>query len=109
MKGGLLMKNKKWGLLAFSVLGAVLLIMSVFMVANNGKAADKETVKIGFIGPYSGFASTDGIPMRKNFELAVKIMNERGGILVAKNQLYYDDVSSLIAARWQERPSLLTK
>jgi branched-chain amino acid transport system substrate-binding protein len=93
MKGGLVMKNKKWGLLAVAVLGMVFLVASIFMVANSGKAAEKETVKIGFIGPYSGFASTDGIPMRKNFELAVKIMNEKGGILGGRKieALYYDD------------------
>lgn len=59
------MKNKKWGLLAVVVLVTVLLTVSMLMVAHKGKAAEKETVKIGFIGPYSGFASTDGIPMRK--------------------------------------------
>jgi branched-chain amino acid transport system substrate-binding protein len=83
------MRNKKWGLLAV----AVLITTITLMVAGIGTAASKEPVKIGFIGPYSGFASTDGIPMRKNFELAVKVINDKGGILGGRKveALYYDD------------------
>jgi branched-chain amino acid transport system substrate-binding protein len=83
------MKKRKWGLLAVVVLATFVTLMS----AGNGTAASNETVKIGFIGPYSSFASTDGIPMRKNFELAVKIMNQKGGILGDRKieALYYDD------------------
>ena len=83
------MSNKKWGLLVIVVLG----ILGIIMSAGQGMAASQEPIKIAFIGPFSGFASSDGIPMRKNFELAVKVMNQKGGILGGRKieALYYDD------------------
>ena len=41
----------------------------------------KEPVKLGFIGPLTGYAIDDGRLMAANFQLAIDVQNEKGGIL----------------------------
>ena len=51
-----------------------------------------ETAKIGFFAPLTGPASADGLAARTGAEIAVAILNEKGGVLGKKVELVvYDD------------------
>ena len=55
-------------------LSALLLLAAA--VAGPVRAQDKETVKVGFIGPLTGGTSANGIGGRNSAELAVKLRND---------------------------------
>ena len=59
-------------------------------------ATEQGPIKIGFIGPLTGFASADGLLMQANFDMAVKLINEKGGIIGGRKieTSYYDDQAS---------------
>ena len=51
-----------------------------------------ETIKIGFFAPLTGPASADGLAAKAGAEIAVEIINERGGVLGKPVELVvYDD------------------
>ena len=55
-------------------------------------APSGEPIKIGFFSPTTGFAAADGTSALQSAQLAVRIVNERGGVLGRPLELvYYDD------------------
>jgi len=53
-----------------------------------------ETIKIGFFSPTTGFAAADGTSALNSAQLAVKLINEAGGVLGKSLELvYYDDAA----------------
>lgn len=75
-----------------SCLLILLLVMSC-VVATEVKAADDKPIRIGFFCPESSpAAAADGQSSRQSAELAVKLINEKGGINGRKVELVaYDD------------------
>lgn len=68
---------------AKKVLAAVLALVIVFSFAacgNNGKKGDSKAILIGSTGPLTGDASSYGISVKNGAELAVKEINEAGGL-----------------------------
>jgi len=56
--------------------------------------ASTEPIKIGFFSPTTGFAAADGTSALQSAQLAVKIINEKGGVLGRPLELvYYDDAA----------------
>ncbi len=54
--------------------------------------SQKEPIKIGFFSPTTGFAAADGTSALQSAQLAVKLINEAGGVLGQPLELiYYDD------------------
>ena len=77
-------------LAAVIVVLLVIAIIAVLVVLRG--AGEEETIKIGFFAPLTGPASADGIAARTGAEIAVEIINERGGILGKRVELVvYDD------------------
>ncbi len=55
-------------------------------------AAPSEAIKIGFFSPTTGFAAADGTSALQSAQLAVKMINDAGGVLGQPLELvYYDD------------------
>ena len=76
---------------------AVLIVLTAGFVFSSGQqdAADENTIKVGFYGPLSGPMSLSGIASRQGAELAIKQINEAGGLLGMQMKLVpYDDKSS---------------
>lgn len=60
--------------------------------AEEQPAETSETIKIGFISPTTGFAAADGTSALQSAQLAVKMINEQGGVLGRQLELIaYDD------------------
>jgi branched-chain amino acid transport system substrate-binding protein len=56
---------------------------------------EEETIKIGFFSPTTGFAAADGTSALNSAQLAVKLINESGGVLgVPLELIYYDDAAN---------------
>lgn len=56
--------------------------------------APQEPIKIGFFSPTTGFAAADGTSALQSAQLAVKIINEKGGVLGRQLELvFYDDAA----------------
>jgi branched-chain amino acid transport system substrate-binding protein len=56
--------------------------------------ATQEPIKIGFFSPTTDFAAADGTSALQSAQLAVKILNEKGGILGRQIELvFYDDAA----------------
>ncbi len=54
----------------------------------------QEPIKIGFFSPTTGFAAADGTSALQSAQLAVKIVNEKGGVLGRQLELvFYDDAA----------------
>jgi ABC-type branched-subunit amino acid transport system substrate-binding protein len=53
----------------------------------------KEPIKVGFVSSYSGNVGVNGPSQKRAFQLAVKQLNAKGGILGGRmiQDLYYDD------------------
>lgn len=69
----------------------LLLVLFVFGICF-GQAEAAETIKIGFNAPLTGFAASDGESASYGAKLAVKQINERGGVLGRQLELIiYDD------------------
>ena len=61
----------------------------------NTQAPSGEPIKIGFYAPITGPAAADGESAQRSADLAVKIINEQGGVLARPLQLIsYDDAFS---------------
>jgi branched-chain amino acid transport system substrate-binding protein len=59
------------------------------------QAEKEDVIKVGFYGPLSGPMSLSGIASRQGTELAIKQLNDAGGVLGKKLVLFpYDDKSS---------------
>jgi len=54
----------------------------------------EEVIKLGFFSPTTGFAAADGTSALQSAQLAVKMINEEGGVLGQPLELvYYDDAA----------------
>ncbi|RMF34536.1 MAG: branched-chain amino acid ABC transporter substrate-binding protein, partial [Chloroflexi bacterium] len=76
-----------------SRLWVLLIVLSLVLggLAGCGKKAP-ETIKIGIFSPTTGFAAADGTSALHAAELAVKFINDAGGINGKKIELiHYDD------------------
>ncbi len=63
-----------------------------FVVTGSNLAGAADTIKIGFNAPLTGFAASDGKSSTEGAKLAVKQINEKGGVLGKKLELViYDD------------------
>ncbi len=71
--------------------GIALLICAVFVVAASGLAQDKDVIKLGIAGAYSGDLASYGIPSAKAAELVVRDINAKGGVLGKKVVLLVED------------------
>jgi len=57
-------------------------------------ATSSETIKIGIFSPTTGFAAADGTSALQAAQLAVKMINDNGGVLGKKLELiHYDDAA----------------
>lgn len=62
--------------------------------AEEAAAPAEGTIKIGFFSPTTGFAAADGTSALQAAQLAVKLINEQGGVLGQPLELvYYDDAA----------------
>ena len=83
--------NKK---ILFGILSILILLVLVFSFTTTGLInlnKNKETYKIGSILPLSGDASSFGVPFQKTLNLAVKEINENGGIDGKQVKIIYED------------------
>jgi len=79
------------------ILTASLLLFLNFAVFAGGdrEESGEDAIKVGFYGPISGPMSLSGIASRQGAELAIKQLNEAGGVLGKQLVLVpYDDKSS---------------
>ena len=81
------MRSQKWLVL--------LLILSLIMVLAAGCGQSKpKSYKIGLFSPTTGFAAADGTSAKHGAELAVKYINDHGGINgVPVELVHYDDAA----------------
>jgi branched-chain amino acid transport system substrate-binding protein len=73
----------------------LLVLVVVFFIWNFNKGTQQsknsDTIKIGFVGPLTGDVSSSGIPTQRAVELAVKEINNVGGINGKKVELISED------------------
>jgi len=63
--------------------------------ATQPPAQTSGTIKIGFFSPTTGFAAADGTSALQSAQLAVKLINDGGGVLGSQLELvYYDDAAA---------------
>lgn len=76
------MKKKFMSLLVLvSLIGLILIgCSSNSSTSEGGGSKDGEVLKIGVVGPFSGGGAGWGLPLRYGVEMAVKELNENGGI-----------------------------
>lgn len=72
---------------------AALMMLSAFVACSDGSSngSSGDTIKIGGIGPLSGEAETYGKSVKNGAELAVKEINEAGGVNGVKLELMFQD------------------
>ncbi|MDP1694703.1 MAG: ABC transporter substrate-binding protein [Candidatus Woesearchaeota archaeon] len=78
------------------VIGIIILIAVIAVIVGLNKNARQEVstgeaIKIGFLGPLTGDAASIGTNAQKGVELAVKEINEAGGINGRKIEVTYED------------------
>ncbi len=73
------------------VVGILIVVVAVVYVVAGRKAAEKNVIKIGWVGPLTGDAAAYGEPMQKVTELAVSEINAMGGIDGKQIQVVYED------------------
>ncbi len=83
-------KNKTWMALALS------LVMMFSLIAGCGGGGDSDkaagdNIKLGFLGATTGSVANYGIPGEKGMKLAIKEVNEAGGVLGQQLQGIYED------------------
>jgi len=77
-----------------TLLLVVLLLMVSLVAAQCGGAKETGPIKIGFFSPTTGFAAADGTSALQSAQLAVKMINEKGGVLGRQLELvHYDDAA----------------
>ena len=69
----------------------IMLIVTVTFIC--GTALAKETIKIGAPMPLTDFAASDGLEMKKGMELAVSVINAKGGLLGRKVEAIIADTA----------------
>jgi branched-chain amino acid transport system substrate-binding protein len=65
-------------------------LLAIFL-GSYGLGNAQETIKLGLIGPYTGDGALYGDPVRDGYQLAVKEINDEGGIKGKKIQGIYED------------------
>ncbi|NLK38774.1 MAG: ABC transporter substrate-binding protein [Clostridiales bacterium] len=65
------------------------LLLPLFAACSN--AEDKNMIIIGGIGPLTGEASTYGVSVKQGAEIAIKEINDAGGVNGIKLKLYFED------------------
>jgi len=85
----------------YSFIAVMVFVGMVISLSGFSRAQAEETIKIGFIAPMTGLFAGTGEPMSKGALLAVKLINEKGGILGKKVELLIRDneVRPAIAVR----------
>ena len=75
-----------------TILGILFLSLSAILLVLPGSAVAQDTIKIGFFAPITGPAAADGASAKHAVDLAVKEVNDAGGIRGKKVELIvYDD------------------
>ncbi|MGC8565957.1 MAG: ABC transporter substrate-binding protein, partial [Thermoplasmata archaeon] len=83
--------NKKSKILATAVILIVLISVVAGVIFFTG-TSQGNVIKIGWFGPLTGWAASDGTSSLRGALLAVEQINQSGGINGKKIQLvYYDD------------------
>lgn len=72
-----------------TILAVTIVIALVFFATR--PLPDEKTIKIGFIGPLSGYAEKTGFEVKASIGSAVKEINDRGGINGKKLELVAED------------------
>ena len=79
------MKKSTWWVIA------VIVVIVIILVAANKKSGENGPIKIGFIGPLTGDAANIGQNARAAVEIAVKEVNDTGGINGRNLEVIYED------------------
>ncbi len=87
--GGLIMKKTTYLAIAMCLL--ILILTSGCNRTPTGAATSQEPIKIGFIGPLTGELASWGNNEKQGVELAVKEINDAGGINGRKLSIIYED------------------
>lgn len=66
--------------LNFKAVGALLVVLILVVGTLCVPSFAQETVKIGYFAPITGPVAADGASSKQSVELAVKEINDRGGI-----------------------------
>jgi len=75
-----------------TIFGMLFLALAAFLLVLPGAAPAQDTIKIGFFAPITGPAAADGASAKHAVDLAVKEVNDAGGIKGKKVELIvYDD------------------
>ena len=75
-----------------TILGTLLLSLAAILLILPGSGLAQDTIKIGFFAPITGPAAADGASAKHAVDLAVKEVNDSGGIRGKKVELIvYDD------------------
>jgi branched-chain amino acid transport system substrate-binding protein len=69
----------------------IVVILVVIGVRNANKSSNNEVLKIGFVGPLTGEASSYGQIAKEGVELAVQEINSKGGIDGRMVEVIYED------------------
>jgi branched-chain amino acid transport system substrate-binding protein len=84
--------NKPTKIILWLVVAIIVIVGIWYGVSRKPTApTTKEPIKIGFIGPLSGDASSYGIPIKNAISLAVEEINNTGGINGRKIEIVYED------------------
>jgi len=86
------MKTKQWIIRGMIIVGLALAILGYFQITGN--VVKEETIKIGAIFPVTGPYSSDGTNAVNGIKLAVKNINNDGGISGKKIELIVEDDNS---------------
>jgi len=86
--------NRKW----VAIGTAALLVMIVFAGCTQGAApAEEESIKVGGAQPMTGYMASDGRTMDEGLRMAIKEINERGGVLGRPLEYVSFDTKELLA------------
>lgn len=78
-----------------TIVVVIVVLVTIGTVISNQNKGDSETIKIGFIGPITGSLASIGESSLGGALLAVKDINESGGLLGKKVELIVEDDSCL--------------
>ncbi len=83
--------NAKYPVVALVIIIAVIAAIFITAMPTGQVTAEKEPIKIGFIGPLTGDAAVYGLPAKNIVELAVEEINAEGGINGKNLEVIYED------------------
>ncbi len=72
-------------------MGAIVVILIILILVFSGQNKNKETIKIGFLGPLTGDAALYGLNAQKGAQLAIDEINSNGGVDGKKIELISED------------------